>query len=118
MTHVLVIAKDTAIANSLATRLPNEVATEAVSSAEQAKQRLHGRHVDLIVYDAESLPADRAKTLQLLAKRARKQPGLRVIIISDSQSHHAPGLGVKEFDWIERPLDEAHMLAIRLRQIV
>jgi DNA-binding NtrC family response regulator len=112
MTHVLVIAKDTAIANSLATRLPNEVATEAVSSAEQAKQRLHGRHVDLIVYDAESLPADRAKTLQLLAKRARKQPGLRVIIISDSQSHHAPGLGVKEFDWIERPLDEAHMLAI------
>ena len=88
------------------------MATEAVSSAEQAKQRLHGRHVDLIVYDAESPPADRAKTLQLLAKRARKQPGLRVIVISDSQPQHAPGLGVKEFEWIERPLDEAHMLAI------
>ena len=66
MTHVLVIAKDAAIANSLATRLPNELVTETVSSSEEAKERLHAQNFDLVIYDAESLPSQRAKTLQLL----------------------------------------------------
>ena len=112
MTHVLVIAKDAAIANSLATRLPNQVTTEAVSSPDEAKERFHCQHFDLVIYDAESLPSHRAKTLQLLAKRAHKHLGVRVIVVADNQPLHAPGLGMKEFEWIERPLDEAHMLAI------
>ena len=66
MTHVLVIAKDAAIANSLATRLPNQVTAEAVSSPDEAKERFHCQHFDLVIYDAESLPSHRAKTLQLL----------------------------------------------------
>ena len=40
MTKVLVIAKDPAIANSLATQLPNELVTEAVSSSDEAKEKL------------------------------------------------------------------------------
>ena len=112
MTHVLVIAKDAAIANSLATRLPNQVTTEAVSSPDEAKERFHCQDFDLVIYDAESLPSHRAKTLQLLAKRAHKHPGVRVIVVADNQPPHAPGFGMEEFEWIERPLDEAHMLAI------
>ena len=53
MTKVLVIAKDPAIANLLAARLPNELVTEAVSSSDQAKEKLHARKFDLVIYDAD-----------------------------------------------------------------
>jgi DNA-binding NtrC family response regulator len=112
MTDVLIIAKDPAIANSLATRLPNELATEAVSSPDEAKEKLHARKFDLVIYDAESLPSQRTKTLQLLAKLAHRHPAIRVIVIADSLALHAPGSSLKEFEWIERPLDVAHMLTI------
>ena len=39
MTPVLVIANDATIANSLATRHPNQVTTEAVSSPDEAKEK-------------------------------------------------------------------------------
>ena len=110
MTHVLVIAKDPDIRNTL--RLPNELVTEAVSAPDEAKRRLHAQNFDLIIYDAESLPSERAKSLKLLAKLARKRPEIRVIVIADSEELHAPGAGLNEFEWIERPLDEAHLLAI------
>ena len=45
MTHVLVIAKDAGIANSLATRLPNELVTETVTAPDEAKQRLDRKSV-------------------------------------------------------------------------
>jgi len=112
MTKVLVIAKDPAIANLLATRLPNELVTEAVSSSDQAKEKLHARKFDLVIYDADSVASQRAKTLQLLAKLARKRPETRAIVISDSEELHAPGAGLNEFEWLERPLDESHMLTI------
>jgi DNA-binding NtrC family response regulator len=112
MTKVLVIAKDPAIANSLATQLPNELVTEAVSSSDEAKEKLLARKFDLIIYDADSVPSQRAKTLQLLAKLARKRPETRAIVISDSEELHAPGAGLNEFEWLERPLDESHMLTI------
>ena len=112
MTHVLVIAKDAAIANSLATRLPNQVTAERCLHQTKRRRDSHCQHFDLVIYDAESLPSHRAKTLQLLAKRAHKHLGVRVIVVADNQPLHAPGLGMKEFEWIERPLDEAHMLAI------
>jgi len=112
MTKVLVIAKDPAIANLLATRLPNELVTEAVSSSDQAKEKLHARKFDLVIYDADSVASQRAKTLQLLAKLARKRPETRAIVISDSEELHAPGAGLDEFEWLERPLDESHMLTI------
>ena len=112
MIHVLVIAKDPGMRNTLATRLPNELVTEAVSAPDEAKQRLHVQNFDLVIYDAESLPSERAKTLKLLAKLAHKRPEIRVIVISDSEELHTPGAGLSEFEWIERPLDEAHLLAI------
>jgi DNA-binding NtrC family response regulator len=112
MTHVLVIAKDPAIANSLATRLPNELVTEAVSSLDQAKEKLHARKFDLVIYDADSVASQRAKTLQLMAKLARKRPDTRAIVISDSEELHASDAGLNEIEWLERPLDEAHLLAM------
>ena len=83
-----------------------------MSSSDQAKEKLHARKFDLIIYDADSVPSQRAKTLQLLAKLARKRPETRAIVISDSEELHAPGAGLNEFEWLERPLDEAHMLTI------
>ena len=56
--------------------------------------------------------SQRAKTLQLLAKLARKRPETRAIVISDSEELHASGAGLNEFEWLERPLDESHMLTI------
>jgi hypothetical protein len=47
MFHVLVIAKDADIRNTLATRLPNELLTEAVSVPDEAKQRLYAQNFDL-----------------------------------------------------------------------
>ena len=111
MTKVLVIAKDPAIAKSLAARLPNELATEAATSSDEAKEKLHARKFDLIIYDADSVPSQRAKTLQLLAKLARKRPETRTIVISGSDELRAPA-GLNELQWLERPLDEAHMLTI------
>ncbi|HET7003912.1 MAG TPA: sigma-54 dependent transcriptional regulator [Candidatus Binatia bacterium] len=111
MTRILVIAKDAAIAHSLAARLSNQVVTEAVSSPVEAKQRFHWQHFDLIIYDADARPSHRARTLQLLAKWARKYPAIRVIVIGDSQPLPPSGLGVRKFEWIEPPLDEAHLLA-------
>ncbi len=112
MTSVLVIAKDAGISNALATRLANELVTESVSSPDEAKQRLHGQNFELVIYDADSLPSERAKALQLLAKLAHKRPEIRVIVISDSEELHASSAGLQEFAWIERPLDESHFLAI------
>src|SRR5678815_342161 len=112
MIHVLVIAKDAGIANSLATRLPNELVTEATSAPDEAKLRLHLQNFDLVIYDAESLPAERAKTLKFLAKLAHKRPETRVIVLSDSEELHSPSADLSEFEWIDRPLDDAHLLAI------
>jgi DNA-binding NtrC family response regulator len=112
MANVLVITKDVGIGNTLATRLPNELVTESVSSPGQAKERLHAQNFDLVIYDADSLPSERAKTFQLLGKLAHKQRQTRVIIISDSEEFHASGSGFNEFEWIARSLDESHLLAI------
>ena len=111
-TKVLVIARGAGISNILSSRLPNELATESVSSPDEAKERLHARNFDLVIYDVDSLPAQRAKTLELLAKLANKRSETRVIVISESEELLAPGFGLKEFEWAERPLDESHFLAI------
>ena len=79
MSHVLVIAKDAVIRNTLATRLSHELVTEAVTAPAEAKRRLHVQYFDLVSYDAESLPAERARTFKLLAKLAHKRPDIRVI---------------------------------------
>ena len=53
MSHVLVIAKDAVIRNTLATRLSHELVTEAVTAPDEAKRRLHVQYFDLVIYDAE-----------------------------------------------------------------
>ena len=53
------------------------------------------RNLDLVIYDAASLPSERAKTLKLLAKLYHKRPETRVLVISDSEELHAPGSGLR-----------------------
>ena len=53
MSHVLVIAKDAVIRNTRATRLSHELVTEAVTTADEAKRRLHVQYFDLVIYDAK-----------------------------------------------------------------
>jgi len=113
MTKVLVIAKHAGFGNALATKLANGLVAEVVSSPDEARQRLHGQNFKVVIYDADTLPSQRVKTLQFLAKLAQKRPRTTVIVISDSEDRHAPGAGEKEaLEWIDRPLDEAHLLAI------
>lgn len=112
MTNVLIIAKDAAIANSLGIRIPNELMIETVCSPDEAREKLRARRFDLAIYDADSLPSEREKTLQLLAKLAHKRPETRIIVVSDSDELHAPRPGLNEFEWIERPLDEAYLSTI------
>ena len=112
MANALIIEKDAAIRNALATRFANELFTESVSSIDRAKERLHAQKFDLIIYDADFVPSERAITLQLFEKLTRKHPSTNVFIVSDSEEFRNLGTGWKDFQWIERPLDEAHLLAI------
>ena len=112
MSQVLVIEKEANISNILATRLADDLATESAPSSDQAKEKLHARKFDLVIYDAGSLPSERERTLQLLLKLTQKQAGTRVIIISDVDELQVAGAGRNEFEWIERPLDNAHLLAV------
>jgi two-component system NtrC family response regulator len=111
MSHVLVIARDTAIADTLAFGLGNELVTLSVASSEQAKEKLQTQNFALIVYDADPLPSQRAKILSLLAKLARKRAEMKVLVISKSEERRALYPGLKEFECVERPLDESHLVA-------
>jgi len=111
MSHVLVIARDTAIADTLAAGLGNDLVTLSVASSEQAKETLQTQNFDLILYDADHLPSQRAKILHLLAKLAHKRAETKVLVISNSAERFALFSGLKEFECIERPLDESHLLA-------
>jgi two-component system, NtrC family, response regulator AtoC len=111
MSHVLVIASDTGIADTLATRLGDELVAQSVSSPEQAKEKLQTQNFDLVLYNADPLPSQRAKILQLLAKLAHKRAETKVLVISNSEERLALSSGLKEFECIERPLDESHLVA-------
>ena len=112
MANALIIEKDAAIRNALVNRFANELFIESVSSIDRAKERLHAQKFDLIIYDADFVPSERARTLQIFEKLTRKHPSTNVLIVSDSEEFRNPGTGWKDFQWIERPLDEAHLLAI------
>jgi DNA-binding NtrC family response regulator len=111
MANALVIEKDAAIRNALRAGFPRELLTESVSSVERAKERLEAQKFDLVIYDADFLPPERGKTLRLFEKLAREHPNTSVFIVADSEEFCNSRNSWKEFEWIERPLDEARLLA-------
>jgi DNA-binding NtrC family response regulator len=112
MANVLVIEKEAVIRDALLTRFPNELVAESLSSVNRIKERLHDQKFDLIVCNTDFLPSERTKTFRLLEKQARKFPQTKVIIVSSLEELYEPGAVWKCFEWIERPLDDAHLFAI------
>ena len=100
MANALIIEKDAAIRNALATRFANELLTESVSSIDRAKERLYAQKFDLIIYDADFVPSERVRTLRLFEKLTRKHPSTNVFIVSASEEFRNPGTGWKDFQWI------------------
>jgi DNA-binding NtrC family response regulator len=86
MANVLVIEKEAAICNALATRFRNEVAAESLSSVDRVKERLNDRNFDLIICDADILPTERMETFRLLEKQTRKFPQTKVIVFPTPKS--------------------------------
>jgi DNA-binding NtrC family response regulator len=112
MANVLVIEKEAAICNALATRFRNEVAAESLSSVDRVKERLNDRNFDLIICDADILPTERMETFRLLEKQTRKFPQTKVIVISNSEELDDRGAAWKGFERIEPALDQAHLFSI------
>lgn len=110
MASALVIEKDAAIRDALRAGLSRELLAESVSSLERARERLQAQKFDIVVYDADFLPPDRTKILQLFEKLTREQPHISVFIVSDAEEFCNFRSGWKGFQWIERPLDEARLL--------
>ena len=79
MSHVLVIAKDAVIRNTLATRLSHELVTEAVTAPAEAKRRLHVNTSISLSMMQSLCQRNGQKLSSLLAKLAHKRPDNRVI---------------------------------------
>jgi DNA-binding NtrC family response regulator len=112
MVNLLIIEKASEIRDALATRFPNDVAAESLFLVERVKERLNEQKFDLIIFDADFMPSARMKTFQLLEKQTRKFPQTKIIIVSDFEELHDPSAAWKEFERIERPLDQSPLFAI------
>ena len=61
-----------------------------MTSSDEAKEKLHARKFDLIIYDADSVRRNGQKP-SAFGETARKRPETRAIVISDSEELHASG---------------------------